>query len=245
MTDDRQVLPLSKEDLALWKGNLEKARQVRKTVQTWWDANLKAYAPSPKDDPEVYGSTLNTNRDFTLVERKKADLFYQRPDVTGIASPLFAGQEALIDTHTTILNEKLGLEGVNAKDLIHRVLFDVLCTAGTGWSVMGYESATVPVQTEQVVGPPPVPGALPDPAAPPPVTQMVTVPVPVFEQVFWRHLSPRQALVPHLFRSTSGTMRRGSAMTSRCPSARRRRRAGFPMTSPARHRAMICSSIMG
>jgi hypothetical protein len=201
MTDDRQVLPLSKEDFALWTGNLAKAREVRKTVQTWWDANLKQYAPAPSDDPDEYGSKLNTNRDFTLVERKKADLFYQRPDVTGIASPLFAGQEALIETHTTILNEKLGLDGVNAKDLVHRVLFDVLCPAGTGATVMGYENVSILVPMEQPMGEPPAEGAL-GLEAPPPVPQTVMQPSTVYEECFWRWLSPKQVLLPHDLRTT-------------------------------------------
>ena len=131
---ERQILPLTKDQLAEWRGSIDKAQATRKPVQRWWEANLKKYAPSASDDPEQYGSELNTNRDFTLVERKKADLFYQRPDVSAVPSPLFAGQEALLDTHTQILNEQLGLDGVNAKDLVHRVLFDVLCPSGTGWT---------------------------------------------------------------------------------------------------------------
>ena len=182
---DRQVIALSGDQLAEWRGAIEKAQHVRKTVQKWWDANLKKYAPAASDDPEQYGSELNTNRDFTLVERKKADLFYQRPDVSAVPSPLFAGQEALLDTHTQILNEQLGLDGVNAKDLAHRVLFDVLCPAGTGWTIMGYESTTVPTDTVD-----PMTGA------------PVTVDVPIFEDCFWKWFSPKAALIPSEFRST-------------------------------------------
>ena len=43
-----------------------------------------------------------------------------------------------MDTHTQILNEKLGLDGVNAKQLVHQVLFDVLCPAGRGWTVRNF-----------------------------------------------------------------------------------------------------------
>src|SRR3990167_9289622 len=75
---ERMLLPLSSDQLGEWRGSVEKAQQVRKTVCRWWDANLKKYAPDPSGDPEDYGKQLNTNRDFTLVERKKADLFFQR-----------------------------------------------------------------------------------------------------------------------------------------------------------------------
>lgn len=190
----RQVLPLP--ELEEWRGSLTKAREVRNKVKVWWEANLKHYAPDQSDDPDRYGADVNTNRDFTLVERKKADLFYQRPDVLAVPSPLMEDQPDLLDVHTKILNEKLGLDGVNARELVHQVIFDVLCPAGRGWSVMGYESATV--QTPMDV--PDTPGmqqgavlGLQDV----PRTKTVMVPVPVFEDVFWRWLSPFQGLVPH------------------------------------------------
>lgn len=178
-------VPMTADALKEWRGNLEKARQVRKTVEAWWDANVKEYAPSPNDNPATYGALLNTNRDFTLVERKKADLFYQQPDIQAIPSPLMSGQEAILDTHTAILQTLLGVDRVYVKDLVHRMLFDVLCPAGTGWGVMGYESATVPT-----------------PQLDPQTGQPVMVPVPVFEDLYWRHLSPKQILIPHTFRST-------------------------------------------
>lgn len=182
---DRQILPLDEAGLAQWRGNIEKARQSRQTASKWWDANLKKYAPDVNGNPDEYGGELNTNRDFTLVERKKADLFYQRPDVQAVPSPLMKDFAALMDTHTSILNEKLGLDGVNAKSLVHQVLFDVLCTSGTGWTAMGYESVTVPTPTiNQATG----------------LEEIADV--PLFEDCYWMHLSPMQGLKPHDFRST-------------------------------------------
>ncbi len=187
MPEPREMLPFAPEHgLEFWKGEIAKDQAVRKTVQTWWDANLKKYAPSMTDDPDVYGGELNTNRDFTLVERKKADLFFQTPKVTALPSPLFAGMEGLLDTHTQSLNEKLGLDGVDAKRLVHAVLFDVLCPAGTGWTVMGYDSTTIDQPTID-----PMTGA------------EISVPVPIFEECYWRWLSPRAGLIPHGFRSTN------------------------------------------
>lgn len=182
------LLPLSADDLALWRGNITKARAARKATMQWAVANLKAYAPDLTTDPDDYATNVNPNRDFTLVERKKADLFYQKPDVSCVASPLFVGQEALLETHTALLNEKLGLNGVQAKRLVHQTLFDVLCPTGTGWTIMGYDSATQPTET-------------PDPADPTGVAT-VTAQVPVFEDCFWRNFSPKCALKPAEFRST-------------------------------------------
>lgn len=191
--EPRQVLPV---DIEEWRGALTKSREVRKKVAIWWSANLKKYAPDQADDPDAYGDELNTNRDFTLVERKKADLFYQRPDIYAVPSPLMEGHEAMLDTHTKILNEKLGLDGVNARELAHQVIFDVLCPAGRGWSVMGYESATVPTPMEVPDTPGMQPGAVLG-LQPVPRTKIVMAPVPIFEDVFWRWLSPFQGLVPH------------------------------------------------
>lgn len=195
MGDEQPKTP--QEKLSFWRGEVSRAREIRKQWEPWWDANLKAYAPQASDAPDTYGSKVNTNRDFTLVERKKADLFYQRPDVACVPSPLFRDQAPLLKTHEDILNEKLGLDGVNAKRLAHQALFDVLNTAGTGFTVMGYESVTVDVEveaTDPVTGLPAL-----DPSGAP-VRQ--TVPVPVFEDCFWKHVSPKQALVPQDFRST-------------------------------------------
>src|SRR5690349_17990675 len=86
-------LPMSADDLAAWQERLTLDREVRTRVMEWADANLEAYAPDLDDSPDEYGANLNTNRDFTLVERKKADLFYQRPEVQAIASPLMQGSE--------------------------------------------------------------------------------------------------------------------------------------------------------
>lgn len=178
-------LTMTPDEKKEWDDRLTKAREVRKKVAEWWDANLDQYAPDANVTPEQYGATLNTNRDFTLVERKKADLFYNRPDVIAIPSPLMKGSEAILDTHTTILNHALGPYGVDAKSLVHKALFDVLCPSGTGWTVMGYESTTIDTPTTD-----PLTG------------QPTTAPVPVYEGCFWRWLSPKQGLIPHDHKTT-------------------------------------------
>ncbi len=195
--------------LQFWQEQITLAKQTRITYEKWWDANLKAYAPPPGQDPDAYGSCINTNRDFTLVERKKADLFFQRPEVTTQPSPLLdgpmldpmgqpmlgppdqmgqqqpIGQHAALQAHQEILNEKLGPDGIDAVRMVHCALFDVLSTSGLGWTKMGYESVTVEQET-------------PDPMT----GETVMVPVPIHERCFWHHFSPKKALIPHDFRST-------------------------------------------
>lgn len=199
--DRPAVLPLLDADLAQWRGAISQAREARERAMRWADANLKRYAPSAGDDPDGYGERINTNRDFTLVERKKADLFYQRPDVTAVPSPLMVDHPELLDVHTQILNEKLGPDGVDIESLVERVLFDILCPSGTGWTIMGYESATVPTEMEVPDGETTLPGAVLGLQGVP-QTKTVLAPVPIYQDCFWSWFSPKQALVPHTARTT-------------------------------------------
>src|SRR6185436_20062995 len=108
-------------------------------------------------------------------------------------------QTVAVQANEEIVNEKLGPNGIDAKKLIHSVLFDVLATAGTGWTKLGYESVTIDQPDPRV--PPPDPAlAAADPMAPPPETPMI--PVPVFERCYWDYIPPKQCLRPAEFRST-------------------------------------------
>lgn len=193
-----------------WKKQIELAEQERRRHETWWEANLKAYAPPADTSPERYAADINTNRDFTLVERKKADLFYQRPDVTLQPTPLtetpipvtdpMTGQPAIdmqtgqpqvmsalpaLQAHETILNELLGPDNIDVVPVVHQALFDVLCPAGIGVTVMGYESVTVPVETVD-----------------PMTGQPQMVPVPLHERIYWHPISPKQVIIPYDATST-------------------------------------------
>lgn len=199
----------STKDAAFWRSQIEQAIRVRLEHEAWWDANDRAYAPSGTQTPDAYGAEINTNRDFTLVERKKADLFYQRPEVTLQPSPLLDGpisdpmgqpllgppdaqgqqqpipSSVALAAHQEIVNELLGPDGVDAVRMAHQTIFDVLDLSGVGFTKMGYESVTQAVdQVDPLTGEP------------------VSVPVPVYETCFWQHVSPKQALVPAEFRST-------------------------------------------
>lgn len=203
-----------RKPVGYWRQQVALALQARRVHEPWWDANLKAYAPSPEQSPDRYGEHVNTNRDFVLVERKKADLFYQRPEVTLQPSPLLeqprpqldsltgqpvrdpqTGQPVLVSdlpalaAHEQLVNEHLGPDRVDAVLMVHQALFDVLCTSGIGWTVMGYESVTVPV-------------AQPDPRLPPELGVMQTVEVPLHERCFWHYVPPKRMVIPASWKST-------------------------------------------
>ena len=206
--------PIPGKPIGFWRGQIDRAIKARKDREPWWEENLKNYAPPPDANPTIYGSKVNTNRDFVLVERKKADLFYQRPDVSLQPSPLLEAPRPVLDpmgqpqidpqtgqpamttdlpalaAHEQILNEHLGAEGVDPVLMAHQALFDVICTSGVGVTVMGYESVTQMVDQ-------------PHPSLPPELGVTQAVPVPLHEQCFWHHVSPKRLVLPADFASTA------------------------------------------
>lgn len=202
-------LPMEDGKLAIFKKQISLARDVRKQHEPWWKANIKAYAPMPDQTPERYAQDINTNRDFTLVERKKADLFFTSPEVSLQPTPLMDGPVMVngqpmmgppnpqtgqpqpvmnapsLQAHKEIVNEGLGRDGIDAKRMVHQALFDVISTSGIGWVKLGYEQFSSLVQTLD-----------------PYTGQMRDIPVPVKRQVYAHYFTPMQALIPHNFRST-------------------------------------------
>jgi hypothetical protein len=194
-----------RKDGKFWTEQVKKALEVRRQHEPWWDANLKDYAPGPNQAPEAYTAQINSNRDFTLVERKKADLFFQKPEVTLQPTPLMEGPivdpttqmpmvgpdgqpvlaSAALQVHQELVNEKLGPDGIDATRLAHQAIFDMLALSGVGWTKLGYEQIARPVET------------------PDPLTGLPrTVDVPVKSHCYWEYFSPKQSLVPHGFRRT-------------------------------------------
>jgi hypothetical protein len=135
------------------------------TVGAWWrriqgsldhtDAPLKVgktnveryqgkyLSDAPKTDQAVVPT------DFYYIEQKKAQLFYQLPDV--FLKPMQPGLEDAAIVFQAALNAKLGPAGVNVLPRIKEVLFDVLCPVGFGAVKVGFEAVigdppTVPVQ---------------------------------------------------------------------------------------------------
>ncbi len=194
-------LPWSLDIAEQWRGRIKRAIAKRQLREKWDDAALESYAPKVSDDPKGYESGSASKRNFTLVERKLAELFYQRPEVSAEPSPLMdalgpAGQD-ITGAFNDIVNEKLGLDGVNVKDVFRQAIFDYELF-GKGWTVMGYRSYSTDIQvpiTDQM-GQPVI-----DPVTQEPLTK--TQPVVVKSECFWENPSPRQMLEPANWRSTN------------------------------------------
>ena len=78
------VIPLSEKDLAFWRNEIKQARQMRQDVADLygWDENLKRYVPKPvKNASGQLNADVNIGADFRDVERKKAALFFDTPEV--------------------------------------------------------------------------------------------------------------------------------------------------------------------
>lgn len=215
----------STKDANYWRTQVAAAVRKRQRYEPWWEACLKAYAPFVNSEmsPEGYGGDIRTNRTFTLTERKRADLCYRRPDVSLQPTPVDddpipglpgppdpqTGQPGgvpasmALSAHQDILNEHLSEDGIDATAMLDSVTFDIVCTQGESWTKMGYDSYTRDVEQQVTVGQQPQPGAILGLGATSPITQTVTVPVPVVERCYWEHFSGKQGLKPADFRSTN------------------------------------------
>lgn len=204
------------KDGKFWKTQVDLAVAVRNTYERWWDANLRAYAPTGADRPDAFGADIHTNRTFVLVERKKADLFYQRPDVTLEPSPLMEGPilSDQVDPATGAPVPLMGppdaqgqpqpISQLAAVQTHQEIVNEKLGEDGvdaTGlmdqvlFDILATQGVgatemgyeSVTVEQEEL-----------DPMT----GQPVTVPVPIYESCFWEHFSGKQLLIPHNFRST-------------------------------------------
>lgn len=186
-TETGNAIPMTLDQIGVWWSRVERARARRDTVSAEWQKNIDAYNGKPLASMPS-SDWVNPNTDFADVEQKKAQLFFTTPEVhCKPQEPLSAGQETSILIKQAVLNDKLGPNGVDAKRLMDKAIFDVLCPAGWGATKIGYDVVTRPV-TQSI--PHPIPGQ-------PPIAQ--TIDVPVYEEWFWEHFSPKKLLVPDDF----------------------------------------------
>ena len=199
---DVKPMPMTAERLAKWWTEIDAGLKVRREWERWWEANLDAYAPSRSKDPKAYGADINTNRDYSLVERKKSQLFFQTPEVAVKASPLLAQAEDAVAIHQDLLNEYLGQDRADVKATALAALFDLLCPAGIGVTKMGFESVSEDIEQEIPVPDPKTGQPAMDPMTGQPITVVGKVPVPIWERLFWDRVSPKQYIIPATWAST-------------------------------------------
>lgn len=191
------MLPLpanGPNSLSYWRNQIEASTATVKNLSDTrnWDGNLRAYLGM--GDRKKFGkNTTLIRKDFSLVEGKKALLFFQTPDVTATAHhPDFEQAQALV---AAVVNKYLSPNETHAKAMVDEILMDVLCPSGIGISKIGFEAFTDPTMRE-VPAPNPL---MPDQPVIGPDGQMVMLPNIVRELYFWKRIPPKTFLYPPLF----------------------------------------------
>ena len=179
---------LREQDRGAWASRIDRAALVAKQFYPQWERALKRYTDA-KFDKERYD--VNALLDFRHVESKRAQLFYQSPEVQLV--PIDPDHpdvpfDQLLPLRQKVLNHRLGTSGTHAKREVHSTLFDAIATSGFMILKVGYENRVVEVTTlqEGILGEPPI---------------EVKVPVPIWERCFMSRVSPKRLLIPSDFRS--------------------------------------------
>jgi hypothetical protein len=193
--------PLSDEQVQEWTARRDRARTVRQQHEPRWKRNLERYAPPPSSDTAT-SYDINPQIDFRLVETKKANLFYDVPEVrlepTDLRLPPIPGPpgpdglptqvtaEQVTVLRERVLNHKLSADGADVKRAYHEGLVDTLAASGFLCHKIGYRNVTMTVETTQ-------PGMLGQPPTP------MSIPVPIFEECFWSAFPSDELLIPDDF----------------------------------------------
>ena len=197
------ALDLTQDDIRAWWSRIEAARARRKVEETEWDALLAQYRP-----PSANSSEINSNVHFRNVEMKRAQLFFQLPDLILQPLPLVSGQlnpqtQQPVDAYGStaavreLLNKLLGPDHADVLQTIDEALFDALAVSGVAFTKISYQADFAPRPVE---APGPLePGAILGLRGP---AIQAQVPVPVHERWRWDHFSPKKGLIPHDFRSS-------------------------------------------
>lgn len=166
-------LEFSDKDLTFWRTEIKASRQKREDVSTnWgWKDNLDRYTPkNTKNGAGVLNSDVNIGADFRDVERKKAALFFDTPNISlmptqdrEIAPRNEIEQKAMANLpkplmfstltawHQDMVNTMLGPQHANVKHAVMKSIFDCLCPSGVGPVSVGYQVTMRTEQQEQPV----------------------------------------------------------------------------------------------
>jgi hypothetical protein len=187
------VLPLPSDgphSAGTWRSRITAATQRMRAKIDHGRENVLRY--QMKHLSAVANDTVVVPDDYANTEQKKAQLFFQSPEVQ--LKPTMPGleQSALLFQH--VLNETLGPDGVDAKSMVGEVLFDLLCPAGYGATIIGYEATTVPIQMPTLSAEAAALQGIPPDQIPMQPSERV-----IHARYFWERFSPGQLLYPEDF----------------------------------------------
>lgn len=123
-----------------WNQRLQAARLTALDRVQRGRTMIDRYLVQPLDwAPKQHTSTVP--HDYFMVEQKKAQLFYQVPEV--FLSAARPDAEDAAPLLAAVLNQKiLPAKGVNAQALIDAMVFDLVCPMGFAACKIGYEATT-------------------------------------------------------------------------------------------------------
>jgi hypothetical protein len=181
--------PVGEDAKKEWDARVDRADHIRKQHEPLWERALERYTRSKADNYEV-----NALLDFRHVESKKAQLFYQTPEVQ--LHPIDPSNpelpvDAILPLRQKMLNDRLGPDGTNVKRTVHEALFDALAPSGFLATEIGYDVRLAPAPLDEAGNPLVGPDGQP-------MTE-----IPVWGRAFWSRFSPKKLLVPADFRSTN------------------------------------------
>src|SRR5690348_11614428 len=192
------ALPLTDDEVKDWRSRLETAREPIAAIITEGKTNTARYRvkhlPAMPKEHEVV-----VPLDYSYTEQKKAQLFFQVPELHLEATR--PELEATAPIAQAVINRALGPKpaGVDMKAAMFEVLTDVICATGYGVIKIGYETYTNGTRDVQI-GTEPVPGGQPGAVlglgAQPMQPIMQAVPNVVSEQYYARRVPPGHFRAP-------------------------------------------------
>jgi hypothetical protein len=198
--------PFPEAELSAWKARLSASRDVAKELVSDGRKQLERYtAKTLASTPSQH--TVVVPLDYASVEQKKAQLFFQVPEVT--LEALQPAAEPAAPIMTAVTNHVLGPFGVNSKAMVFEALTDVLCPMGYAVTKIGYENVidgTNPVQTGQMIPDPSFkssPGSILGLQAGPMIPEVVQAPNIISETYYWKRLPPGHFACPSDFRGSN------------------------------------------
>lgn len=198
------VLPLSKEDLTFWRTEIERADKLRSDTIQAWDAtgNLERYTPKSvlTSDGGSVAADVNVAKDFSDVERKNAALFHSTPQIALVPDPGTDPGPLLL--HQELLNTILGEDYMDVLETVSPTIQDCLVAIQPCPTEIGYDSVIEHVEQQVPVLDPVTQQPQLDSMTGQPVMQTQQVPVVVWEEIFWRRISPKAQLMPVTLRDT-------------------------------------------
>lgn len=186
--------------IKFWRDQIDTAERRKQKQIPIWRTNVERYSSEkPKLNDIRSNDITNVNTDYWNTEQKKGALIFQTPSVE-MTSKDGTAPPPQITALEKFENYQLGPNEINAIRMFDAMLFDLICPAGLGPTVIGFEEVKVDVAM-------PTNATEPDPTDPTGMKVRLKVgsdglpetePVPkrIWSRFFWDRVSPADLLFP-------------------------------------------------